>query len=502
VDRGYAAIGRGLRVSAQRFPEKPALIELDRFALSYRELDVGANRLAHLLRRNGIEKGDHVAVLSDNSVEHMVALYAIARAGAVSVALDPKAMAADVGEYLRFFDCRLLIVDSALQDRVPPGCAPELGLFAYRKDPHRCDLLDQARGFPAEEPNTEVRDADVCTLILTSGTTGFPKGVMRTHRNVEMGCINGALGKSQDDTGRELAVVPLYYGSGRGSVLGQIYLGGTVYVMPQFDPEQTAWIIAREKISAVAFAPTMCHRLLQVSNLDRFDFRSLLSLRKAGSPFTEPMARELIAKVTPNLYQGYASTESGSVTLLRPHEQLVKVGSSGRLVWGVEVELRDEAGRPVSRGAEGEICVRGPNVFQGYYKNPEEEAKALCGGWYRTGDLGRFDNEGYLYVVDRIKEMIKTGSINVSPREVENAILALDWVDDAAVIGVADPEWGEAIKAVVVLKRDAVLTEDEIARHCRTKLAGYKVPKRFAFTDRIERNALGKVTREFKSRMA
>jgi acyl-CoA synthetase (AMP-forming)/AMP-acid ligase II len=341
MDRGYSAIARGLRISAKRFPDKPVLVELDRITLSYRALDDGANRVAHLLRRKGIGKGDHVAVLSDNSVEHMIALYAIARAGAVSVALDPKALARDIGQYLRFFDCRLLIVDEALAHLVPDMDKPELGLIVYRKEPDHCDLLEQARDFSAEEPDLEIRDSDICTLILTSGTTGFPKGVMRTHRNVEMGCINGALGKAQDDTGRELAVVPLYYGSGRGSAIGQIYLGGTVYVMSRFDPERTARVIERERISAVAFAPTMCHRLLNVPNIERFDFRSLQSLRKAGLPFTEPMARELIAKVTPNLYQGYASTESGSVTLLRPHEQLAKIGSSGQLAWGVEVEIRD-----------------------------------------------------------------------------------------------------------------------------------------------------------------
>jgi acyl-CoA synthetase (AMP-forming)/AMP-acid ligase II len=502
MDRGYSAIGRGLRISAKRFPDKPALIELDRLTLSYRALDEGANRMARLLARKGIGKGDHIAVLSDNSIEHMVALYAIARAGAVSVALDPKALAQDIGQYLRFFDCRLLIVDAELEHLVPDTEHLERGLVVYRKQAGRCDLLDQARDFSAEEPEQCVRDHDICTVILTSGTTGFPKGVMRTHRNVEMGCINGALGKAQDDTGRELAVVPLYYGSGRGSVIGQIYLGGTVYVMPRFDPERTAWLIEHERISAVAFAPTMCHRMLKVPNLERFDFSSLQSLRKAGSPFTEPMARELIAKVTPNLYQGYASTESGSVTLLRPHEQLAKIGSSGQLAWGVEVEIRDESGRAVPRGGEGEICVRGPNVFQGYYKNPEEQAKALRDGWYHTGDVGRFDEAGFLYVVGRIKEMIKTGSINVSPREIESAILAIDGVDDAAVMGVPDPEWGEAVQAVVVLKNGISLTEAELSRQCRGRLAGYKVPKRFVFTERIERNGLGKVTKEFKSRMA
>ena len=427
MDKGFSSIGRGLLISARRFPDKPALVEIDRLSLSYCELNQGVNRLAHHLAGLGIRKGDHVAVLSDNSIEHMIALYAIAKAGAVSVALDPKWTPIETARALSFFDCRLLILDRALAGKVAalePG-SPALGIVAYDKHPSRCELLELAGDCPASEPDIDVRDQDVCTLVLTSGTTGFPKGVIRTHRNVEMGCINGILGKAQDDDGRELAVVPLYYGSGRGSVIGQIYLGATVYVMPQFDAERVASIIDREKITAIALAPTMCNRMLKVPGLERYDFSSLTALRKAGSPFSRTMATEIISRITPNIYQGYASTETGSVTLLRPNEQLSKVGSSGRAVWGVEVEIVDPEGHALPQGADGEIRVRGPNVCQGYYKNPEEEAKAIKNGWFHTGDLGHFDRDGYLFVVGRLKDMIKTGSINVSPREVESAILAM-----------------------------------------------------------------------------
>ena len=183
------------------------------------------------------------------------------------------------------------------------------------------------------------------------------------------------------------------------------------------------------------------------------------------------------------------------MTLLRPSEQITKIGSSGRPVWGAEIALVDDAGREVS--GEGEIYVRGPNVCQGYYKNPEEESKAIRDGWFRTGDIGRFDSDGYLFVVGRIKDMIKTGSINVSPREVEAVLLGLHHVEDAAVVGVPDPEWGEAVKAFVVVS-DATGGAEAILAHCRAKLAGYKVPKSVAFVESIDRNALGKVTQGFK----
>lgn len=501
MDRGYSNIGRGLALSAQRFPDKPALVELDRLSITYGMLDRGANRLANALLAHDVRPGSQVAILSENSVEHIVALYAITRTGAVSVALDPRWTAEETGRALVQFDCRAVIADRSLSGKLANAPAG-LGRILYERSSGSCDLLDSLAGQSDAEPGIPLHDEDICTLVLTSGTTGRPKGVMRTHRNVEMGCLNGVLGKAQDESSRELAVVPLYYGSGRGSVLGQIYIGGTVFVMPHFDAERAAWLIGEERITALALAPTMCHRLLRLPRLERFDFSSLGSLRKAGSPFTRQMAAEIIGKITPNIYQGYASTESGSVTLLRPAEQLAKVGSAGRLVWGAEVKLLDATGKPAPQGEEGELCVRGPNVCEGYYRDPEEQAKAFRDGWYHTGDLGRFDERGYLYVSGRIKDMIKTGSINVAPREVENAILGLPGIEDVAVIGVADPEWGEAVKAVVVLSARSALDAAAITAHCKEVLAGYKAPKRIAFVDRIERNALGKVTQEFKARVA
>jgi acyl-CoA synthetase (AMP-forming)/AMP-acid ligase II len=502
MDRGFANMARGLLLSAARYPHKPALVEIDRLTLNYRELRDGAIRLAHRLLARGVGKGDHVAILSGNSVEHMVALYATSFAGAVQIALDPKWTAREVAQAVEAFDCRIIIADEALGNALallPPG-APPCGVMLYRRHAGRCELLDETREESAVPPQVAVSDHDVCTIVLTSGTTGFPKGVIRTHRNVEIGCLNGALGKGQSEEGRELAVVPTYYGSGRGSVVGQIFLGATVYILPSFDAERAARIISDERITAVAMAPPMCRRLLQVPRLERFDFRSLTSLRKAGSPFSMAMATEIIERVTPNIYQGYASTETGSVTLLRPGEQIRKIGSSGRLEWGVETRLATPDGEEAAPGAEGEITVRGPNVCVGYYENPEEEAKAFRDGWFRTGDIGRFDDEGYLWVVGRIKDMIKTGSISVSPREIENVILSLSTVEDAAVVGVPDAEWGEAVKAFVTPRPGAAPREQDILAHCRARLAAYKIPKSITFVEAIERNGLGKVTQEFKAR--
>ena len=244
---------------------------------------------------------------------------------------------------------------------------------------------------------------------------------------------------------------------------------------------------------AIAMAPPMCRRLLQVPRLERFDFRSLGSLRKAGSPFSMAMASEIIERITPNIYQGYASTETGSVTLLRPHEQISKIGSSGRLEWGVETRLATPEGEEVSPGEEGEITVRGPNVCVGYYRNPGEEAKAFRDGWFRTGDIGRFDEEGYLWVVGRIKDMIKTGGENVASREVEEMIYRLPQVSEVAVIGLPDPKWVEAVTAVVVVKAGQTLDEASVIAHCQQHMANFKTPKRVVFADTLPKNPSGKL---------
>jgi acyl-CoA synthetase (AMP-forming)/AMP-acid ligase II len=287
--------------------------------------------------------------------------------------------------------------------------------------------------------------------------------------------------------------VPIYYNSGRSTVLAHIFFGGTVYLRNKFEPRETLDLIQREKISSLGLASTMCHRLLQFPDLESYDTSSLRALRKAGLPFTRKMVEALIDRVTPNVYQGYASTDAGQATFLRPEEQLLKIGSSGRAIWAAEVDVVNERHDPLPAGQDGEIRVRGPNVCQGYYKNPEEQKKRFIDGWYYTGDVGRFDDDGYLYVVGRMKDIIKTGSINVAPKEVEEVLLFHPEVTDAAVVGVMDPEWGESIQAYVVLRREHAIDETGLIKFAKEYLADYKAPKRIRFVADLKRNDLGKL---------
>lgn len=496
IDRGMLTIGRSLAVSAKRFPEQIALVDTEQ-RLSYRQFNERVNRLAQGLGELGVEPGTHVAILFGNTIEHLQALYAVAKLGAVSVVLDIKWKSREVSEALKFFDCDLLLYDGAFQAALSDAAvgALRLGSFAGGADVSGGQrIAELTRDRPSTEPGVVVHDEDLFTIMLTGGTTGMPKGCLVNHKTYSIHSLNAAVGRGCDEHSKELAVVPIYYNSGRTTVLAHLFFGGTVYLRERFNAEETVDLVQTEQITSLALASTMCHRLLQLPPSRSIALSSLKSLRKAGLPFTRKMVEGLIERVTPNIYQAYSSTDGGQATMLRPHEQLTKLGSSGRAIWGVELDIVDAKHDPLGAGQEGEIRVRGPNLSQGYYKNLQEERLRFIDGWYYTGDVGRLDSDGYLYVVGRMKDIIKSGGINVAPKEIEEVLLLHPAVVDVAVIGVNDPEWGEAVKAMVVPRSDGATNVNELKTFCKEYLADYKVPKSFELVPDLQRNDLGKVT--------
>lgn len=494
ADKGFLSLGRSLAINAKRFPDKIALAEPG-CSVSYHELNKKVNQLAYGLRDLGVRKGDHVGVLFGNTVEHLQILYAVAKIGGVSVVLDIKWKSKEISRAISFFDCDVLFFDSAHCPNIASETVQALRFGAFcggnRSTFPRIEELMIGR--PETELDCDLRDEDRFMIMLTSGTTGTPKGCVINHKTYAIHCLTSFIARGIDGDSRELALVPIYYNSGRETVLAHLFFGGTVYLRHQYDPKETMELIQREKISSLALAPTMCGKLLELPDLASYRTESIRHLRKAGSPFTRKMAEELIKYITPNIYQAYASTDTGLVTQLRPHEQLAKLGSSGRPVWGMEVEVIDQNHNSTPAGCEGEIRVRGPQLCQGYYKNPEEENKSFLEGWYYTGDIGRFDSEGYLYVVGRRKDVIKTGSINVAPKEIEEVLLSHPQIEDATVSGVPDLVWGEAVKAYIVLKKGATLSKEDIVAYCKSNLAGYKVPKVVEFISELSRTPLGKL---------
>ena len=352
-------------------------------------------------------------------------------------------------------------------------------------------------------------EAEDCMIIYTSGTTGKPKGAVITHANqlIQHGYINAVeWGIGADD--RYLVTTPLAHRTGLGRLTNALCLGGTVVVMDKFDAAQAVELIRRERITVLGMVPTVARMLLPHIERDPDKCSSLRRLIVTGEAFPVELKRRVIS-LLPNaqIYSFFAMTEAGAVTSLGHAEQFTHPASVGRPTPGVEIRLIDAAGRDVAVNEVGELLVRAGapgryTTLRAYYNRPQETAAAIRDGWFCTGDLARRDAEGYLYIVDRKKDMVLSGGFNIYTKEVEQALLSHEAVADAAVIGVPDAVYGEAVAAFVELKPGAAASAETLIEHCRTLIAGYKKPKHVFFVDALPRNALGKALKNELRRMA
>ena len=492
---GLYTVHHTLAVNAKRYSNCIALAQ-DSTRLTYEEMNTRANQLAHELIARGVRPGDHVGILAGNTVPHVIALYAVAKAGAISAVFDVKWVARETAISITLFNCRLLIMDRRHADQVGSDASASLKhgvMWCDSRDPLRCEFEQAYRTRPDTNPEVAVSDDAVFMFMLTSGTTGRPKGCIKTHKSYLHSCIINVHGKRMGAGLSELLVVPIYYNSGRNSLITQLSFGGTVHLRERFDPTDTLETIQNERIACLALAPQQCEDLLGHPKLDSYDKSSLRVLRKAGLPFQKRSVQAIIERITPHVFQGYGGTEFSEASILLPEEQLSKIGSAGLPLWGTEIGVVDPDRKPLPPGTQGIICVRSPSVCEGYYNDPAATAAAFRDGWYYSGDLGFLDDDGYLYISGREKNLIKTGGINVAPAEIEDILLSFAEVADAAVIGVPDDKWGTAIKAVIELRPGAVLSEQELLRRCGESLSRYKLPKAIQFVDRLSRNALGKL---------
>ncbi len=487
-------MGDGLRRNATNLPAKVAA--KDRFReVTYGELNDRVNRLANGLLSLGIGRGDDVAVLVGNRIEHLEILFATAKIGALAIPLDIKWKALELGSVLAFFKPKALILQ--------PDC---LEAFEEARAAHDLSslkpivasnlsyggLLDDQS---AAEPPVEVHEDDPFAVLLTSGTTGFPKGCLATHRTFALHCINNAIEKGLGGHDKALLSSPIYFNAGRSFTLGIIYFGGTMILHERFDAEAVVTAIEREKITYLGAVPTMCERILHVLETKPFDTSSLRCLAITGGKVHPTVLEGLKTKVTPNIYRTYAATDSGQMAISKPADLAAKPNAAGRPVWCVELRILDDAGNPVKVGEAGEIVCRSPLATHGYYKNPEATNASFRDGWFYTGDLGYFDKEGYLFVAGRKKDMVKSGGISIYPLEIESVLYSHADVLEAAVIGVPDPKWGEAVKAVVVLKPESVLQGEGLIRYCKERLSAYKVPKSVEIRSALPHTDVGKVNK-------
>ncbi len=486
---------------ALRHPDRLAVVTHDR-RLTFSELVQGYRRIAAGLARMGVTAGDRVAIYLPNCVEYIKTLFGCLALGAVAVPVstwltpkelhfcckDSKAKAVIFGR-----DHAKAVVnalaDLAIEQIVVGDRSPGVTPF---------DELASSEISALPEIPT---DQDECLLLYTSGTTGRSKGVIITHANVIMtGLVNGAdWNVSAQD--RYLVATPLANRTGIGRIINSMTLGGTLFVMGSFDPENWIEIVEREAITVVGSVPTMWRRILPHLETAPARCASLRVVLVTGEAFPPELSRRLMdALPQASVISFFGMTEVGAVTKLEGHEHLSHPKSVGRPVPGVEIKIIDARGNPVETGTVGELLVRTgtPGAFltmKGYLNRPEINTEVLTQGWFHTGDLGYEDPDGYVYVVDRKKDMIVSGGFNIYSKEVENVVNQCRGVVDSAVVSVPDPDFGEAVVAFIESKGNGP-TENEIIAHCRVSLASYKKPRRIFFVDSLPRNSIGKVLKQ------
>jgi fatty-acyl-CoA synthase len=486
---------------AARTPDTPIAV-FDGITTTYRGMQEWAGRLAAGLCARGVEPGDVVGLLSYNSVEFLATIFAANHLGAIAMPVNWRLAAEEVRFILEHSGARALVCDQgcfALADDATTRLGSrDLVRVCVTDDTtdgwERFTDLGDGRASPVDRA---VATGDgLHRLMYTSGTTGRPKGVMISHANLAW--KNYAhiteFGFTRDDVG--LACGPLYHVGALDLVTTtMIAVGATTIIHTAFDAEAVVGEIERSGVTLVWTAPAMLRAILDVPDIDARDLSSVRVIIAGGEKMPIPTI-ERLRTTFPSAWfadaYGLTETVSGD-TFLDRESTLSKLGSVGRPCQYLELAIWDEHGSPVDAGERGEVVLRGPKVFTGYWRDPEATAHAFAGGWFHTGDIGVVDDDGYVYIVDRLKDMILSGGENIASSEVERVIYEHGSVVEVAVVGRPDERWGEVPVAFAVLTTDATTTADEIIDHCRSQLAKFKVPKDVVFIDALPRNPSGKV---------
>ncbi|GEL77233.1 acyl-CoA synthetase [Tenuibacillus multivorans] len=487
----------------ERVPDKFALAYKDE-RLTYAELDDRVNQTAHAFRENGMKKGDMITVMSKNSMDFVVVNFALARIGAVMIPVNYMLTAEDVA-YILYHAGVTGFIASEEYAAVLDQSAGELDIqFRYLMDvseysPELDDWmpLSMARsGQPTDFVETEIADDDLAHVLYTSGTESKPKGVMLSHKSIINEYVSCMVDGDMAENDVCIHALPLYHSAQLHCFLGpSIYLGSSGIILDGATPEVILETIEREKTTQLFCPPTVWIALLRNPDFDRRDLSTLEKCYYGAAIMPREILKELSERL-PNarFWNFYGQTEVAPLaTALQPDEQLSKLGSAGKPSLNMQTKIVDDHDVEVARGEVGEIVHRTPHAMKGYLHDPEKTAEAFRGGWFHSGDLGVMDEEGYITIVDRKKDMINTGGVNVSSREVEETIYQLDGVSEVAVIGIPDEYWIEAVTAIVVPKEGVRLTKEMVIGFCEDRLSKFKVPKYVAFTDALPKNPSGKV---------
>ena len=460
--------------------------------ISYAGLQQRVLSAATFLASRGIGAGDVVALLMKNSAAFLELSLAASHLGAVVLPINYRLGRDEVDYIVGNAEAKLLCADEELAKAAPERC-PIAWIDAQAQADSRTLAGDGEIAAPTAHA---VAPADLYRLMYTSGTTDRPKGVMHSYANMAWKCLDHitALGLNRED--RLLVVGPLYHVGAYDLPGVAVWMaGGALMVEREFDAAAALQLIERERITGAWMAPIMLNRCLSLAERDRYDVSSLRWLIGGGERTPEERIRDFSELFTQARYiDAYGLTETCSGdTLMEAGREIEKIGSTGRALPHVSVGIFDDEGRELAAGDIGEICLSGPKVCQGYWKDAKKTAASFFGRWFRSGDMGYLDAEGFLYLTDRKKDMIISGGENIASSEVERVIYTLPQIEEAAVVGLPDPNWGECVTAAVVLRPGSTLTLEQLRAHCAGKLGGFKNPKKLILCDSLPRNPSGKV---------
>ena len=482
-----------LETAANLFPEKTAILFEDQ-AITYRQLNAAANRLTNALTANGIQPGSRVALYLTNIPAFAICYYAILKAGAIAVSVNPMLKAYELKYILN--DCRaavLFTVGELLEN---------LERDDYERLRHVVVCEGDSQGNPTldtwmDKGSDDTRTADMnpdnpASILYTSGTTGFPKGATLTHGNVVSNAWTTVhhAGFRPDD--RMPLFLPLFHVFGQNFIMNGAFTAcATVVLYRRFVPDHVLGSFGRDRVTMFFAVPAIYIALLNM-DLSRFDLSTIRYEFSAASTMPREISSQWSERFGRPVFEGYGLTECSPFACYN-HDFKHKFGSVGTAVENFEIKIFDEDDREVALGTWGEICVRGPGVMQGYWNRPEETAKALRGGWLHSGDTGLMDDEGYVFIVDRVKDMINVAGFKIWPAEIEQFLYTHPAIQEIAVYGVPHAEKGEIVRAAIVLKQGAAATTEEISAYCSHNLAAYKVPSQVDFVGELPKSATGKI---------